>query len=240
MKEELANSVILLVEDEETLAIGLEYNLTEEGYHVLRADDGLKAISLFESNDVDLVVLDIMLPHLDGFGVAEKIREQSPQVPILMLTARTTAEDRIHGLEIGADDYLTKPFHLKELLLRIQGMLIRKRWYRDSITEGTTYRFGEIEVDFATLNAQVGGDKKRLTPLEATLFRYLSSNPGRIIPREELLEKVWHTISDMETRTVDNFIMRLRKYFEPDSSAPIYFRSIRGAGYLFTPDGEGP
>ena len=240
MKEELEGSVILLVEDEETLAIGLEYNLTEEGYHVLRANDGLKAISLFESNDVDLVVLDIMLPHVDGFTVAERIREQSPQVPILMLTARTTAADRVHGLEIGADDYMTKPFHLKELLLRIQGMLIRKHWYKDSIANDTSYRFGDIAVDFTTLYAQAGDSKRRLTPLEATLLRYLSNNPRRIIPREELLENVWHTISDMETRTVDNFIMRLRKYFEPDTSAPIYFRSVRSAGYLFTPDGESP
>ena len=240
MKEELEESVILLVEDEETLAIGLEYNLTEEGYRVLRANDGLKAISLFESNDVDLVVLDIMLPHVDGFTVAEQIREQSPQVPVLMLTARTTAEDRVHGLEIGADDYMTKPFHLKELLLRIQGMLIRKHWYKDSIADDTSYRFGNVVVDFTTLYAQVGDSKRRLTPLEATLLRYLSNNAGRIIPREELLENVWHTISDMETRTVDNFIMRLRKYFEPDTSVPIYFRSVRGAGYLFTPDGESP
>ncbi|MAG13646.1 MAG: DNA-binding response regulator [Spirochaetales bacterium] len=240
MKKELAGSVILLAEDEETLAIGLEYNLEEEGYNVLRAGDGLKALSLFESNDVDLVVLDIMLPHLDGFGVAEQIREQSPQVPILMLTARTSAEDRVHGLEIGADDYLAKPFHLKELLLRIQGMLNRKKWYKESIAENAKFGFGDIEVDFGTLIADVRGDKKRLTPLEATLIRYLSNNPGRIIPREELLQKVWHIISDMETRTVDNFIMRLRKYFEPDPSAPIYFRSVRGAGYLFTPDGKSP
>ena len=238
MKREFEGSVILLVEDEETLAIGLEYNLAEEGYQVLRADDGLKAIELFESHDIDLVVLDIMLPHVDGFEVAERIRETSPQMPILMLTARTAAVDRVRGLEMGADDYLTKPFHLMELLLRIQGMLKRKRWYRDSISEAVNYRFGDVIVDFSTLNARVRGEKTRLTPLEATLLRYLSNNRDRIIPREELLENVWHTISDMETRTVDNFIMRLRKYFEPDPATPKYFRSVRGAGYLFTPDGK--
>ncbi len=231
---------ILLVEDEESLAIGLEYNLNEEGYEVLRASDGEQALTLFDSEEVDLVILDIMLPKIDGFGVAEHIRERSPQVPILMLTARTAPADRIHGLETGADDYLAKPFHLEELLLRIHGMLKRKSWYQKSIVSEKQFSFGGIEIDFSMLKAETPGGEIRITPLEGMLLRYFTSNPSRIITRQELLENVWHSTSDIETRTVDNFVMRLRKYFEPDPSKPIYFRSVRGAGYVFSPDGSEP
>ena len=235
-----AAETVLLVEDEETLAIGLVYNLEEEGYRVLRAGDGLKAVELFDTHDVDLVVLDIMLPRLDGFGVAEHIRDKSPQVPILMLTARSSASDRVRGLEIGADDYLTKPFHLRELLLRIKGMLKRKKWYAISISTDSSFTFGDTEIDFTKLKATTKETEVRITPLEGMLLRYLTSNPLRVISRNELLENVWHSTSDMETRTVDNFILRLRKYFEPEPSHPLYFRSVRGAGYLFSPDGTEP
>jgi two-component system, OmpR family, alkaline phosphatase synthesis response regulator PhoP len=231
---------ILLVEDEESLAIGLEYNLNEEGYQVVRAGDGEKAIEFFDSEEIDLVILDIMLPRIDGFGVAEHIRENSPQVPILMLTARTASADRIRGLEVGADDYLPKPFHLEELLLRVRGMLKRKNWYQNQIGSGTLFSFGDIEIDFALLKAKTASGEIRITPLEGTLLRYLTSNPLRIISRRELLENVWHSTSDIETRTVDNFILRLRKYFEPDPAQPVFFRSVRGAGYLFSPDGTEP
>lgn len=240
MAAEDKRAEILLVEDEESLAIGLEYNLTEEGYTVLRAGDGESAIELFDSEDIDLVVLDIMLPKIDGFGVAEHIRDNCPQVPILMLTARATATDRIRGLEIGADDYLVKPFHLKELLLRIQGMLKRKQWYKENLEPDTQYRFDDVEIDFSLLKAKTPAGEIRITPLEGTLLRYLTANPSRIITRRELLENVWHSTSDIETRTVDNFVLRLRKYFEPSPEKPIYFRSVRGAGYLFSPDGSEP
>lgn len=240
MAAEEKKEKILLVEDEESLAIGLEYNLNEEGYGVLRAGDGESAIELFDSEDIDLVVLDIMLPRIDGFGVAEHIRDHSPQVPILMLTARATATDRIRGLEVGADDYLVKPFHLKELLLRIQGMLKRKRWYKENLEPDTQYRFDDVEIDFSLLKAKTPAGEIRITPLEGTLLRYLTANPSRIITRRELLENVWHSTSDIETRTVDNFVLRLRKYFEPSPEKPIYFRSVRGAGYLFSPDGSEP
>jgi len=240
MSNEENKEKILLVEDEESLAIGLEYNLREEGYEVVRAGDGEQAIELFDSNDIDLVVLDIMLPKVDGFEVAKHIREHSPQVPILMLTARTTAADRIQGLETGADDYLAKPFHLKELLLRIRGMLKRKRWYKENLEQESKYSFGDVEIDFSLLKATTPAGEIRITPLEGTLLRYLISNPLRIITRRELLEKVWHSTSEIETRTVDNFLLRLRKYFEPTPAKPIYFRSVRGAGYLFSPDGSEP
>ena len=231
---------ILLVEDEESLAIGPEYNLNEEGYEVIRAGDGEKAIGLFVSEEIDLVILDIMLPRIDGFGVAEYIREHSPRVPILMLTARNAPTDRIRGLELGADDYLAKPFHLNELLLRVRGMLKRKNWYQKHLGSETLYKFGDIEIDFSLLKAKTASGEIRITPLEGMLLRYLISNPLRIISRRELLENVWQSTSDIETRTVDNFILRLRKYFETDPAQPVFFRSVRGAGYLFSPDGTEP
>ncbi len=240
MSETTRKDKVLLVEDEESLAIGLEYNLNEEGYEVVRAGDGERAIELFDAEDIDLVILDIMLPRIDGFGVAEHIRENSPQMPILMLTARTAPADRIRGLETGADDYLAKPFHLKELLLRVRGMLKRKSWYQAHIGSETLFTFGDIEIDFSLLKAKTPAGEMRITPLEGMLLRYLTSNPLRIISRRELLENVWHSTSDIETRTVDNFVLRLRKYFEPDPAHPVFFRSVRGAGYLFSPDGTEP
>ena len=238
MKEvDLTGSAILIVEDEESLAVGLEYNMTEEGYRVVRADDGRRAVEIFQTQEFDLVVLDIMLPYIDGFEVAEQIRQVSPQIPILMLTARTSQADRIHGLEIGADDYLAKPFHLDELLLRVKGMLRRKQWYRETIGSDAVERFGQTEVNFADLTGRCGQREFRLTPLEAMLLRYLLANPERAVSREELLEHVWQSGPGVETRTVENFIVRLRKHIEPYASRPVHIRTIRGAGYLFSSAG---
>jgi len=232
-KNEYAGSRILLVEDEDSLAIGLEYNLAEEGYIVTIAPDGRQALNCIDSEEFDLVLLDIMLPYLDGFQVAEKIRDQFPQLPILMLTARTAARDRIKGLELGADDYLPKPFHLQELLLRIQGMLKRKNWYQSVTAKTPFYKFGENEVDFENLTCRTGKKELKLTAYEAMFLRYLIDNKGRVISRKEILENVWNIDSGVETRTVDNFIVRLRKFFEPDPSKPIYILSVRGIGYKF-------
>jgi DNA-binding response OmpR family regulator len=226
-------SQILLVEDEDSLAIGLEYNLTEEGYSVIIASDGRQALKHISSTIFDLVVLDIMIPYLDGFQVAQKIRDRFPQMPILMLTARTAAKDRIKGLELGADDYLTKPFHLQELLLRIRGMLKRKRWYQSATAESPLYRFGENEVNFENLSCRAGDKDMKLTAHEAMFLRYLIDNKGRVISRKEILENVWNIHSEVETRTIDNFIVRLRKFFEPNPSQPLYIKSIRGIGYMF-------
>jgi len=227
-------SRILLVEDEQTLAIGLEYNLSEEGYVVVRAEDGRQALNYFESQEFDLIILDIMLPYYNGFDVAKKIREKSPQIPILILTARTTALDRVHGLEIGADDYLTKPFHLAELLLRVKGMLKRKSWYKSVTRSQPIYRFGENEINFENLTGRSGNREFQLTPHEAMVLQYFIENKGKIVSRKELLENVWDINSEIETRTVDNFIVRLRKYFEPNPAKPIYFKSVRSAGYMFS------
>jgi two-component system alkaline phosphatase synthesis response regulator PhoP len=224
---------ILLVEDEDSLALGLEYNLTAEGYNVTRAHDGKEALELIFDREFDLIILDIMLPYLDGFEVAAKVREKYLQIPILMLTARTTAAHRVRGLEIGADDYMTKPFHLQELLLRVQGMLRRKQWYRNSINSTPVYKFGENEINFEKLSCKTERGEIQLTAHEAMLLRYLIENKGRVVSRKELLEHIWQVHTEMETRTVDNFIMRLRKYFEADPAHPVFFKSIRGVGYLF-------
>lgn len=226
-------SKILLVEDEENLAIGLEYNLSEEGYIVKHAKDGKEAIDFYQKDSYDLIVLDIMLPYLNGFEVAKLIRESSPQIPILMLTAKTKTEDKVRGLQIGADDYLTKPFHLEELLLRIEGMLKRKQWYAKSADEIPTYSIGDTTINFENLTCTKDQETFQLTQIEAMALKYLIERKGTIVTRKELLENVWHITTDVETRTVDNFIARLRKYFEPDVTKPKYIKSVRGSGYIF-------
>lgn len=227
---------ILLVEDEDSLAIGLKFNLTAEGYRIDRAKDGHQALETVFSHSYDLVILDIMLPGPDGFEIARTIREKDPRLPILMLTARSGLDDRLKGLEIGADDYLVKPFHLEELLLRINGMLRRKEWYAESAESLPEFRFGENRINFRTLEAVSGQETIRLTPQEAMLLRYLIEHRDKVVSRKELLENVWHVNPDIETRTVDNFITRLRKYFEPRPDTPRFIKSVRGAGYQFTED----
>jgi DNA-binding response OmpR family regulator len=233
MTEDFKGSRILLVEDEETLAVGLEYNLAEEGYIVKWAKNGREAIVFFEKEKFDLIILDIMLPYLNGFEVADKIRKADPQIPVLMLTAKTESGDRVKGLEKGADDYMTKPFHLQELLLRVKGMLRRKNWYKNSYENQPVYKFGNNEVNFETLISQHGREEIRLTPQEAMLLKYLIERKGEVVTRKDLLENVWHLNPEIETRTIDIFIARLRKYFETDPGNPAYFKSIRGAGYMF-------
>lgn len=226
-------SKILLVEDEETLAVGLEFNLVEEGYLVEWAKDGREAVSLFESDNFDMIILDIMLPYIDGFEIAKIVRKANPQMPILMLTARTSKGDMVKGLELGADDYITKPFHLKELLLRVKGMLKRKAWYQKATSNEPVYSFGRNKINFENLKCKCGNKELKLTPHEAMVLKYMINNKGKIVSRKELLEKVWHLNPDIETRTVDIFISRLRNYFEEDPSTPIYIKSVRGAGYVF-------
>ena len=224
---------ILLVEDEENLAIGLKYNLNEEGYNVELAKDGREALKLFETKKADLIILDIMIPYIDGFEIARRVRKKDPQMPILMLTARTTREDKVKGLELGADDYITKPFHLEELLLRVKGMLKRKTWYKKVTSGEPLVSFGKNKINFENLSCSNGKNDFNLTPQEAMVMKYLIENKGKIVSRKELLKNVWHLNPDIETRTVDNFIARLRKYFEVDSTNPVYIKSVRSAGYMF-------
>ncbi|MCK5145151.1 response regulator transcription factor [bacterium] len=224
---------ILLVEDEEALAVGLTFNLEEEGYEVLHARDGNEALSMFSSENIDFIILDIMIPFKDGFEVAAVVRESKPQMPILMLTARTGILDKIKGLEVGADDYMTKPFHLKELLLRVKGMFRRSQWYIDASDAEPELVFGSNRVNFNTLMASNGTNEFQLTAREAMLLKYLADRQGVIVSRSEILENVWNLSGQLDTRTVDNFIMRLRKYFEPNHASPVYLKSVRSAGYVF-------
>jgi len=233
MSNEINEANILLVEDEENLAMGLEYNLIAEGYKVRWAKDGREALKYFDEDDFDLIVLDIMLPYFNGFEIAQKVREIHPQMPILMLTARTQVEDRVKGLELGADDYLTKPFHLKELLLRIKGMLRRKSWYQKVVIENPVYKFGNNEINFENLRCTKGKKEFQLTSYEAMIIKYLIENKDKVVTRKELLENVWNMNPDIETRTVDNFIARLRKHFEDDPTDPKFIVSVRSAGYMF-------
>lgn len=224
---------IMLVEDEESLAVGLKFNLEEDGYEVSHARDGREALEFYEKENYDLIILDVMLPYVNGFEVAEQIRKKNPQLPILMLTARTRKEDKIHGLELGADDYMTKPFHLDELLLRVKGMLRRKEWYVQAVNNSPIFTFGNNKINFETLICNCGDKEIRLTPHEAMAMQFLIEHKGKPVSRKELLEKVWNITSEVETRTVDNFIVRLRKYFEEDPANPKYIKSVRGIGYMF-------
>ena len=234
MEKKYKNSKVLLVEDEESLAAGLEYNLTEEGYLVKWAKDGREAVKFLEQEKFDLIVLDIMLPYVNGFEIAEKIRSKDPRMPILMLTARTESKDRVKGLEVGADDYMTKPFHLQELLLRVEGMLKRKSWYKSTTEKHPIYKFGKNEINFENLVCIHDKKELRITPHEAMILKYLIEKKEKIVTRKELLENVWNLNPEIETRTVDIFIARLRKYFEENPAEPVYFKSIRGAGYMFS------
>jgi len=223
-------SHILIVEDEESLALGLQFNLKAEGYRVTLAKDGQEALKYLDENQFDLVILDIMLPYYDGFEIARHIRKQSEQLPILILTARKGLDDKLKGLKLGADDYLTKPFALDELLLRVQRILQRKAWYRGD--SSSHYKLGDLEIDFEALRIKGKDRTMTLTLLEANVLRYLLEHQGKVVSRQELLENVWNIDSEIETRTVDIFIARLRKYLEDDPSNPRWIQSVRGAGYM--------
>lgn len=228
---------IMLVEDEIHLARGICFNLEEEGYRVSHFDSGEKALVALEVEHFDLVILDIMLPGMDGFQVCREVRRLDPRVPILMLTARSDDADRVDGLESGADDYLTKPFNLVEFLLRVKGMLRRSSWYRpDPVEEG--YGFGVNEVFLLSYRARTAQGEIDLTEMEVRVLSLFFQKEGQTIPRRELLESVWGYASDTETRTLDNFIVRLRKYFEPDPSRPVHFQTVRGVGYRFSRKGQ--
>jgi DNA-binding response OmpR family regulator len=224
---------ILLVEDEIHLARGICFNLEEEGFRVSHFDSGEKALVTLEVEHFDLIILDVMLPGMDGFQVCRAIRKLDPRVPILMLTARSEDSDRVEGLENGADDYLTKPFNLMEFLLRVKGMLRRSSWYRpEPVEEG--YRFGDNEVFLLSYRARTAQGEIDLTEMEVRVLSLFFHKEGEIIPRGELLHSVWGYTSDTETRTLDNFIVRLRRYFEPDPGKPLHFQTVRGVGYRFS------
>ena len=226
---------ILVVEDENHLAAGLKLNLELEGYRVALAATARQAESQLAAMPLcEVVILDVMLPDMNGFALCRKLREAGNLTPVIMLTARNSPTDRIMGLDVGADDYLAKPFELSELLARVRSLLRRRRWERQEPPGGIAIAsFADVHVNFATHEVSVAGSPLKLTQLEMDLLRYFFDNPGRVLGREELLEKVWKLRNYPNTRTVDNFLLRLRKYFEPDPEKPTYFVSVRGAGYKF-------
>lgn len=229
------NPSILLVEDEENLHEALKLNLELEGYEVTSAFDGADALNRIRSEYFDLIILDIMLPELDGIHVTESIRVQNLEVPILILSARNTSSDRVLGLKKGADDYLTKPFNLEELLLRVQKLIRKSKKMQDKDTVGDTYRFGSNQVDFRAQEAITkSGEKVQLSKKETMLLKLLIENKNEVVPREKILQTVWGYNVYPTTRTIDNFILSFRKYFEEDSRNPKYFHSVRGVGYKYT------
>ncbi len=233
--DEKPQARILLVEDELNLARPLRFNLEQEGYEVRSTPSGKEALALHLRERFDLVILDLMIEEIDGYEVARQLRQRDHRLPIIMLTARSTVEDRIHGLELGADDYVIKPFHLRELLLRVERMLERTTWYAADNRPARPVPVGRYEVDLETLSASGPRGRMQLTSLEADLLKALTSQPNHVFTRSELLEKVWGYHSEVETRTVDNFIARLRKYFEEEPEQPRHFISLRGRGYMYVP-----
>ncbi len=230
-----AKASILLVEDEENLQEALKLNLELEGYEVTAADNGSSALKAVKAEYFDLIILDIMLPEMDGIAVCENIRVQNNDVPILFLSAKNSSADRIQGLKKGGDDYMTKPFNLEELLLRVDKLIMKSKKMRDRDSVPNIYRFGNNSIDFAAQQC-TGKDGKtyELSKKEMMLLRLLIENKGEVVTRERILQVVWGYNVYPTTRTIDNFILNFRKYFEEDSRNSRYFHSVRGVGYKFT------
>lgn len=233
-------SHILVVEDEAHLANGLRFNLEAEGYSVEIIDNGEDALdSLLKKNErFDALVLDVMLPGKDGFTVATELRQANNFIPLLMLTARGRPEDVLRGFESGADDYLPKPFNLAILIARLRSLLRRKNWMANgasatSDNNGDSFTFADKTVDFQKLQLHAGKEVYQLTLMESELLRYLIQNSGRPVTRKEILENVWNLKEDTDTRAIDNFIVRLRRYIEPEPTKPKYLTTVRGLGYQF-------
>ncbi len=241
---------ILVVEDEEHLATGIKYNLVAEGYRVTIVGDGPSALRIIDEGDgdgrIDLVILDLMLPGMSGYAVCESIRANDADLPVLILSARTLTEDRTRGFDVGANQYLTKPFDLEEFLSRVKNLLTLNHARNHPAGQAagsstgpvTSFAFGNARINFETFEVSVADEPVRMTQLELSLLRYFVENEGRVIPRQELLENVWAMPGNVQTRAPDQFIRRLRKNFEPDPAAPKHFLTIRDAGYRFVAQPE--
>jgi two-component system, OmpR family, alkaline phosphatase synthesis response regulator PhoP len=234
---------VLIVEDEKHLANGLRYNLKAEGYDVETVGTAEEAVSLLADGrkTFDVMVLDVMLPGMDGFSLASRLRAQGQFLPILMLTARGQAQDVLRGFEAGADDYLPKPFDLSVLLARINALLRRRKWFfkdRNRVAQNVAkvFDFAGKTIDFEALELRSGEQTVRLTLMEADLLRYLINHEGKIVSRSVILEDVWGLREDTDTRAIDNFIVRLRKYIEEEPSRPRHLLTVRGVGYKFVAD----
>jgi len=234
-------SRVLVVDDEQHIAEGVRFNLQADGHDVVVADTGERALELLldTPSHFDVVVLDVMLPGKDGFAVAAELRAAGQYVPILMLTARGRPEDVLRGFESGADDYLPKPFELGILLARVGGLLRRRRWNeRDAPPPAEavdTFTFAGRTLDFNAMEIRARGETHRLTQMECELLRYLVTHPGQAISRGTLLENVWGVHENTDTRAIDNFVVRLRKYLEDRPSVPQFLLTVRGVGYKFQP-----
>ena len=227
---------ILLVEDEPSLAAGIRDNLEDEGYRVEHAVDGRSGLRRLQQGGLDLVVLDVMLPELDGFSVCELARAQGIETPILFLTAKGAVDDRLRGLRAGGDDYLAKPFHLEEFLLRVAAILRRG----STASEGP-FEFGGNQVDFATYEAvDWRGDRQQLSHKEVKILETLVRARGAVVSREQILDGVWGQDAFPTSRTIDNFVVRLRRRFERDPDAPRFITTVRGVGYRFVFDEDSP
>ena len=233
---------ILIVEDEPHIADGLRFNLEAEGYDVDVARDGESALDALSSSNFDAVVLDVMLPGVDGFSVARTMRGRSDFTPVLMLTARGRPQDVLRGFEAGTDDYLPKPFDLDIFLARLKGLLRRQKWTRKqvagAIQPNDTFVVNGKTIDFDNLELSGADGVTHLTLMEMKLLRFLIENAGRTVSRKTILEDVWNLQEDTDTRAIDNFIVRLRKYLEDDPSNPKIVRTVRGVGYKFVVDSE--
>lgn len=224
---------ILVVDDEVHLADGIRENLIAEGYDVVVAHDGAQGLSGALENDYELIISDVMMPHLDGVQMCQKLREANVQTPFMFLTVNGAPADRIRGLEAGGDDYLSKPFHLEELLLRVAAILKRSAWYHRATHR--ILKFDDNEINFTTYRATAwDGSVQDLTHKEAMILLLLSEREGQVVAREDILEQVWGHEVFPSTRTIDNFIVRLRKRFERDAEEPAHIHTIRGVGYRFT------
>lgn len=226
---------VLLVEDEENLHEALKLNLELEGYEITSAYDGHEALKKIEEEYFDLIIMDVMLPGVDGISVTENIRLQNNEVPILILSAKNTSADRVAGLKKGADDYLTKPFNLEELLLRVQKLINKNKKMQEKDSVGDTYQFGKNLIDFKAQEIVTRkGERIQISKKEVMLLKLLIENKNDVVPREKILQSVWGYNVYPTTRTIDNFILNFRKYFEEDSRNPQFFHSVRGVGYKYT------
>jgi two-component system alkaline phosphatase synthesis response regulator PhoP len=230
-------SSILVVEDEAHLAEGLRFNLEAEGHQVAVAETGELALEHLALHTAELVVLDVMLPGKDGFAVVSELRARNQFVPVLMLTALGRAEDVVQGFAAGADDYLTKPFELSILIARVKSLLRRHQWPRVPAVVDR-FEFDGRVIDFSAMELQLGQKRLPLTLMEANLLRYLIENQDKPISRKAILEDVWGVHEDTDTRAIDNFVVRLRRYIEDDPGEPRYLTTVRGVGYRFTTSGR--
>jgi two-component system alkaline phosphatase synthesis response regulator PhoP len=232
----MSGELLVIVEDEEHLAEVISDNLALEGYAIEVLGDGQQALERLRREPAPaLVLLDVMLPSLDGFRICETLRREGSQLPILFLTARGEADDRVRGLELGGDDFLAKPFDLRELILRVRAILKRAAWYRGPSPSGESLYLGTARVDFKRYVAVVQGREIQLSQKETMILRCLAEKPGEVVSRAAILDRVWGYDAFPTERTIDNFIVRLRRLLEPDPQSPRYIHTVRGTGYRLTP-----